>query len=95
MSASSTLFLLVAVVGVMTAAGYVHYQRTQTQMRDQVCGVCVACCGYSSKYVLWCLAAMCVCACVFVGVYGRMKRLTTVSNEQERRERMKNELMNE
>ena len=43
MSASSTLFLLVAVVGAMTAAGYVHYKRTQTQMRDQVCGV--AWCG--------------------------------------------------
>lgn len=37
MSASGTLFLLVAVVGAMTAGGYVHYKRTQTQMRDQVC----------------------------------------------------------
>eukprot|EP00752_Nemacystus_decipiens_P010339 g9211.t1 len=39
MSVSGTLFLLVAVVGAMTAGGYVHYQRTQTQMRDQVRGI--------------------------------------------------------
>ena len=36
MSVGSTMFLLMAVVGVMTAAGYTHYKRTQTQMRDQV-----------------------------------------------------------
>ncbi|CAN0239161.1 unnamed protein product, partial [Laminaria digitata] len=36
MSFGSTMFLLVAVVGVMTAAGFAHYKRTQTQMRDQV-----------------------------------------------------------
>lgn len=57
MSASSTLFLLVAVVGVMTAGGYVHYQRTQTQMRDQVCGVCVACdvMLFLSRLLDWCV----------------------------------------
>lgn len=40
MSMSSTLFLLMMVVGAMTAGGFVHYKRTQMQMRDQVC-VCV------------------------------------------------------
>lgn len=38
MSVGSTMFLLVAVMGAMTAAGYAHYKRTQTQMRDQVRG---------------------------------------------------------
>ncbi|CAN0238396.1 unnamed protein product, partial [Hapterophycus canaliculatus] len=36
MSAGNTLFLLLFVVGAMTAAGFVHYKRTQAQMRDQV-----------------------------------------------------------
>lgn len=36
MSVGSTLFLLLAFVGVVTAAGFVHYRRTQDQMRDQV-----------------------------------------------------------
>lgn len=36
MTAGNTLFLLLFVVGAMTAAGFVHYKRTQTQMRDQV-----------------------------------------------------------
>ncbi|CAM9430404.1 unnamed protein product [Scytosiphon promiscuus] len=39
MSAGNTLFLLLFVVGAMTAAGFVHYKRTQTQMRDQVRGI--------------------------------------------------------
>ncbi|CAM9641495.1 unnamed protein product [Ectocarpus fasciculatus] len=39
MSAGNTLFLLFAVVGAMTAAGFVHYKRTQAQMRDQVRGI--------------------------------------------------------
>lgn len=51
MSAGNTLFLLFAVVGAMTAAGFVHYKRTQAQMRDQVrvplclCGLCVSSVG--------------------------------------------------
>lgn len=36
MSFGNTLFLLMVVVGVMSAAGYVHYRRTQAHMRDQV-----------------------------------------------------------
>ncbi|CAM9555071.1 unnamed protein product [Pylaiella littoralis] len=39
MSMSSTLFLLMMVVGAMTAGGFVHYKRTQMQMRDQVRGI--------------------------------------------------------
>lgn len=36
MSLGSTLFLLLVVAGFFAAAGYVHYKRTQAQMRDQV-----------------------------------------------------------
>lgn len=36
MSFGNTLFLLMAVAGVMTAAGFAHYKRTQAHMRDQV-----------------------------------------------------------
>lgn len=54
MSVGNTLFLLIAVAGIMTAAGFAHYKRTQAQMRDQV--RCV-----------WCWVFVSVCVCVLVG----------------------------
>lgn len=39
MSLGNTLFLLLAVAGVITAVGYAHYKRSQAHMRDQVRGI--------------------------------------------------------